>query len=150
MRTKEELDRLRERAIALRREGKSRREIKTVLGPMSNSTLNDFLQGVPPPEWTRRARAKDELRTAARDLRTRGLDYEDIAAALGVAKSSVSLWVRDLPTPPRLSCEENRKGPADDMNQYWEAERAVRGARRAAQTGRATAEIGAMTDREIL
>jgi hypothetical protein len=39
MRTQEELDRLRERAIALRREGKSRREIKQILGPMSNSTL---------------------------------------------------------------------------------------------------------------
>jgi transposase len=146
MRTKEELDRLRERAIALRREGKSLREIKAILGPMSNSTLNRFLENVPPPEWTRRARAKDELRTAARDLRAQGLDYEDIAAALGVAKSSVSLWVRDLPTPPRLSYEENRKRSAEGSRRYWEAERAVRGARRAAQTGHATAEIGAMTD----
>jgi hypothetical protein len=68
MRTKEELDRLRERAIALRREGKSRREIKAILPTMSNSTLSGFLEGVPPPDWTRRARAKDELRTAARDL----------------------------------------------------------------------------------
>jgi hypothetical protein len=150
MRTKEELDSLRERAIALRREGKSLREIKAVLGPMSNSTLNSFLQGVPPPEWTRRARAKDELRTAARELRVQGLDYEDIAAALGVAKSSVSLWVRDLPTPPRLSYEENRKRSAEGSRRYWEVERTVREARRVAQTGRAKAEIGAMTDREIL
>jgi hypothetical protein len=150
MRTKEELDRLRERAIALRREGKSRREIGAILGPMSNSTLDRFLQGVPPPEWTRRARAKDELRTAARDLRAQGLDYEDIAAALGVAKSSVSLWVRDLPTPPRLSYEENRKRSAEGSRRYWEVERTVREARRAALTGRAAAEIGAMTDREIL
>jgi hypothetical protein len=150
MRTKEELDRLRERAIALRREGKSLREIKAILGPMSNSTLNRFLQNVPPPEWTRRARAKDELRAAARDLRAQGLDYEDIAASLGVAKSSVSLWVRDLPTPPRLSYEENRKRSAEGSRRYWEVERTVRGARRAAATGRATAEIGAITDREIL
>jgi hypothetical protein len=150
MRTKEELDRLRERAIALRREGKSLREIKAILGPMSNSTLNRFLEGVPPPEWTRRARAKDELRTAARNLRAQGLDYEDIAAALGVAKSSVSLWVRDLPTPPRLSYEENRKRSAEGARRYWEVERTVRETRRAAVTGRATAEIGAITDREIL
>jgi hypothetical protein len=150
MRTKEEIDRLRERAIALRREGKTRREIKAALGPMSNGTLNDFLQGVPPPEWTRRARAKDELRTAARDLRAQGLDYEDIAAALGVAKSSVSLWVRNLPTPARLSYEENRKRSAEGSRRYWEVERTVREARRAAVTGRATAEIGAVTDREIL
>jgi hypothetical protein len=32
-----------------------------------------------------------------RRLRGQGLDYEQIATALGVAKSSVSLWVRDLP-----------------------------------------------------
>jgi transposase len=49
MRTKEELDRLRERAIALRREGKSRREIQAILGLVSRSTLNQLLQGVPPP-----------------------------------------------------------------------------------------------------
>ena len=78
MRTKEELDRLRERSIALRCEGKSRREIKAILPPMSNSTLSHFLEGVPPPDWTRRARAEDELRTAARDLRAQGLDYADI------------------------------------------------------------------------
>jgi transposase len=150
MRTKEELDRLRERAIALCREGKSRREIKAILGPMSNSTLSRFLEGVPPAEWTRRARAKDELLKAARDLRTQGLDYEDIAAALGVAKSSVSLWVRDLPTPPRLSYEENRKRSAEGSRRYWEVERTVRETRRAAVTGHATAEISAMTDREIL
>jgi hypothetical protein len=147
MRTKEELDRLRERAIVLRREGKSLREMKAILGPMSNSTLNRFLQGVPPPGWTRRARAKDDLRKAARDLRAQGLDYEDIAAALGVAKSSVSLWVRDLPTPPRLSYQENRKRSAEGSRRYWDAERTVREARRAAQTGHARAEIGAMTDR---
>jgi len=141
---------LRERAIALRLEGKSRREIKAILGPMSNSTLNDFLRGVPPPEWTRRARAKDELRAAARDLRAQGLDYEDIAAALCVSKSSVSLWVRDLPTPPRLSYEENRKRSAGGARRYWEVERAVREARRVALIARASAEIGAMADREIL
>lgn len=103
MRTPLELDDLRRRAAALRREGKSRREIKELLGPMSNSTLNDALQGVPPPDWTRRPRAKDELRSQARELRAQGLDYEEIASRLGVSKGSVSLWVRDLPTPPRLS-----------------------------------------------
>jgi DNA invertase Pin-like site-specific DNA recombinase len=84
---------LRQRAAALRREGKSRREIKDLLGPMSNSTLNEALRGVPPPDWTRRPRAKDELRAQARELRAQGLNYEEIAASLGVAKSSVSLWV---------------------------------------------------------
>jgi transposase len=122
MRSQAELNDLRQRAIALRREGKSRREIKAILGPMSNSTLNDALAGEPPPDWTRRPRAKDGLRAAARELRARGLDYADIAASLGVAKSSVSLWVRDLPTPPRLSYAECRKRAAAGAREYWAAE----------------------------
>jgi transposase len=150
MRTKEELDRLRERAIALRREGKSNREIKAILGPMSNSTLTSFLRGVPPPGWTRRPNAKDELRTTARRLRNLGLDYDEIVARLGVSKSSVSLWVRDLPRPPKLSVEECRKRSVEGSRRYWEAERPAREARLADVAARATAEIGDMTDREIL
>jgi hypothetical protein len=150
MRTKEELDRLRERAMALRREGKSNREIKAILGPMSNSTLTSFLRGVPPPDWTRRPNAKDELRTTARRLRNLGLDYDEIVARLGVSKSSVSLWVRDLPRPPRLSVEECRKRSAEGSRRYWEAERPAREARLAGVAARAAAEVGDMTDREVL
>jgi transposase len=40
----------REQAIALRRAGKSRREIKEILGVGSNQTLNELLAGEPPPE----------------------------------------------------------------------------------------------------
>jgi hypothetical protein len=50
MRTKQELDRLREQAIALRRQGKSRRQITGILGPVSSTTLNDALRGEP-PRW---------------------------------------------------------------------------------------------------
>ena len=141
---------MRERAIALRREGKSNREIKAILGPMNNSTLTSFLRGVPPPDWTRRPNAKDELRTTARRLRNLGLDYDEIVARLGVSKSSVSLWVRDLPRPPRLSVEECRKRSAEGSRRYWEAERPAREARLADVAARATAEIGDMTDRELL
>ena len=150
MRTKDELDRLRERAIALRLEGKSRREIRALLGPMSNSTLNDLLQGVPPPDWTRRPNAKDELRIKARRLRNLGRDYEEIAASLGVSKSSVSLWVRDIPTPPRLSAEECRKRSIEGSRRYWEAERLAREARLADVAACAASEVGNMTAREIL
>lgn len=150
MRTQQQLDLLRERAVILRRQGKSRREIKQILGPMSNTTLNDALRDEPPPEWTRRPRAKDELRASARALRTQGMDYEEIAAALGVAKSSVSLWVRDLPTPARLSYAECRKRSAEGARRYWAAERPVREARRAAVRTAAAAEIGELTDRELL
>jgi hypothetical protein len=150
MRTPQEMAALRERAIQLRREGKSRRQIKEILGSMSNSTLDDALRGEPPPEWTRRARAKDDLRERARELRTQGLDYEEIAGALGVAKSSISLWVRDLPRPARLSYEECRKRAAEGAHRYWAAERPVREAARAATRETAAAQIGTLTDRELL
>jgi hypothetical protein len=71
-------------------------------------------------------------------------------ARLGVSKSSVSLWVRDLPRPPRLSVEECRKRSAEGARRYWEAERPAREARLTGVAARATAEIGDMTDREVL
>jgi len=117
---------------------------------MSNSTLNDALKGEPPPEWTLRPNAKDERRARARELRAQGLDYEEIAAALGVAKSSVSLWVRDLPRPARLSYAECRKRSAEGARRYWAAERPAREASRAATREAAAAEIGKLTDRELL
>jgi transcriptional regulator with XRE-family HTH domain len=142
--------RLRERAIALRRSGRSRREIKEILGIGSNQTLNEALHGEPPPEWTRRPRAKDALHARARELREQGLDYDDIVASLGVSKSSVSLWVRDMPRPPRLSSEESRKRTAEGARRYWAAEREVREAKREVARTAAAAEIGLVSPREIL
>lgn len=150
MRTKEDLEVLRERALMLRCAGKSRSEIKELLGPMSNSTLNDALQGAPPPDWTRRPNAKDDLRAQARELRTQGPAYNEIAARLGVSKSSVSLWVRDLPRPPRLSYTENRRRSAEGVRRYWAKEREVRNTVRAGEVAAAAAEIGSLTDREVL
>jgi DNA-binding CsgD family transcriptional regulator len=142
--------RLREQAIALRREGKSRREIKEILRIRSNETLNEALKGEPPADRTKRPRAKDDLRAKARDLRAQGLNYKQIATELDVSKSSVSLWVRDLPTPPRLSPEESRKRAAEGVRRYWDAERPVREAKRAAERVGAAAEIGTLSGREIL
>src|SRR5438034_11566018 len=116
----------REQAVALRRAGKSRREIKEILGITSNATLDKLLAGEPPPEWTRRPRAKDDLHAKARQLREQGFDYNRIAAELGVWKSSVSLWVRDMPWPDRLSYEECRKRAAEGVGGDWEAERPAR------------------------
>jgi hypothetical protein len=65
---------LREQAIALRRVGKSRRQIMEILGIRNNDVLTDALRGEPPPEWTRRPNAKDDLRAKARELRSQGMD----------------------------------------------------------------------------
>jgi transposase len=140
----------REHAIALRRAGKSRREIKEILGIAGNSTLDDLLAGVPPPEWTRRPNAKDDLRAKARQLREQGRAYNQIAAELGVSKSSVSLWVRDLPRPERLSYEECCRRVAEGVRRYWAVERHVRETQREATRAAAAAEIGALTQRELL
>ncbi len=149
-RTSPRAERVRERAIALRRAGHSFREIKEILGVGSNQTLNEALRGEPPPEWTRRPRAKDDLHVRARELREQGLDYEEIAAALGVSKSTVSLWVRDMPRPERLSYEECRKRSAEGSRLYWEAERPAREAQREAVRAAAAGQIGVLSKREIL
>lgn len=149
MRSKGELLQLKAQAIALRRAGKSRREIKGALGRMSNATLSWALQDEPPPEWTRRPRAKDAVRLRARELREKGLDYEEIAAELGISKSSVSLWVRDMPRPPHLSYEESRKRSAEGVRRYWAVEGPKREAARAAAIAAASDEIGELTDREV-
>ncbi len=143
------VDQLAAQAIALRRAGKSRYEIRQVLG-VGNSTLDKALRGVPPPPWTRRPRAKDDLHVKARDLRARGYTYSEIAAVLGVSRSSVSLWARDLPRVGRISYEETRKRNAQGVSRYWAAEGLRREARRQAVSEAAAAEIGALTDREVL
>ena len=66
MRTIQELDLLRKRAVILRRQGKSRSQIKRILGPMSNSTLNDALKDEPlPPERAGPGYAESRRRTTA-------------------------------------------------------------------------------------
>lgn len=141
---------LRQQAVALRRSGRSRREIAQILGITSKHVLDEALRGEPPPEWTRRPNAKDGLHARARDLRLKGLDYEEIAAALGVSRSSVSLWARDLPRPPHLSYGEARKRAAEGARRYWAAERPRREADREAVRAAAAAEIDHVSAREMI
>ncbi|MGC5536334.1 hypothetical protein [Streptomyces sp. SR-10] len=98
---------LRERAVALRREGHSVRQIRDRLKVFNNDMLHRLLQGEPAPEWTKRPNAKDDVREKARELRLQGMTYDQIQMELGCSKSSISLWVRDLPKPkPRFTEEE--------------------------------------------
>jgi transposase len=150
MNSSESMDSRREQAIALRRVGKSRREIKEILGIGSNETLGKLLKGEPPPDWTRRPRAKDDLHAKARLLREKGLDYNRIAAELGVSKGTASAWVHDMPWPERLSYEECRKRSVEGSRRYWEAERPAREGKREAVRAAAAAEIGTLTQRELL
>jgi hypothetical protein len=65
MRTSQELDQLRTQAVELRRQGKSRRQIKQILGPMSNVTRSEALAGVR-RYWAAERPAREAQRTAAR------------------------------------------------------------------------------------
>src|SRR6201996_6992537 len=113
-----------EQAVRLRQEGLSRTQIKKVLGPISDGALTKALQGTPPPDWTLRPRAKDEDHAEARRLRTQErLSYKEIAAQLGVSKSTVSAWVHDL--PPLVSDERYERSVAA-QRRFREREQAYR------------------------
>ncbi|WP_046731721.1 hypothetical protein [Streptomyces humi] len=137
---------LREQAVALRRSGLSRRQIRNRLHIDNNDILNRLLEGEPPPDWTKRPNAKDDLRDRARELRRQGWTYDRIQVELGCSKSSISLWVRDLPTPERRNPSEQGKLAA---RKRWEHESAIRDTERQETKAAATREIGELTDREL-
>lgn len=62
-------------------------------------------------------KAKSEQRERARALRLQGRTYDEIVGELGVSKSSVSLWVRDLP---------RRERTAEELKQHTDMMRSVR------------------------
>ncbi|MET7540767.1 hypothetical protein [Streptomyces sp. NPDC005507] len=104
-----DFERLREQAIALRRNGRSLRQIADELGVRSKETLSRLVRGEPPAERSKRPNAKDDLRAQARELRRPGRTYNEIQAELGCSKSSVSLWVRDMPKPEATCTPEEQR-----------------------------------------
>ncbi|HUK69208.1 MAG TPA: hypothetical protein VLW50_10730 [Streptosporangiaceae bacterium] len=74
-----------EQAIALRGSGKSRSQIKAILG-IGNNRLDQAIKAVPPPAGTRRPNAKDGQRQKARTLSTKGMTYKQIAARLDASQ----------------------------------------------------------------
>src|ERR1700730_10835719 len=108
MRTNRSFEELRDHAVALRRAGKPRREIRETRGT-HGGLLGELLKGEPMMPGATRPGAKDDLRARARELRTEGMSYKEIAAELGVSKGSCSLWLRDMATPERLSPERRRE-----------------------------------------
>jgi hypothetical protein len=137
---------LRERAVALRREGLSRRQIRDELHVDNNDILNRLLEGEPAPEWTKRPNAKDDLRHRARELRLQGWTYDQIQVELGCSKSSISLWVRDLPKPERKRTTEEASAIA---GRGWEARLQRREEERQHTKASAKQAIGVLSDREV-
>ncbi|RCH65845.1 hypothetical protein DT019_25700 [Streptomyces sp. SDr-06] len=137
---------LRRQAITLRREGLSRRQIRDRLFVDNNDLLNRLLNGEPAPEWTKRPNAKDDLRARARELRTQGMTYDQIQVELGCSKSSISLWVRDLPKPDRTRTPEEASAIA---RRGWAVTLQRRDEERQMTKQYAAADIGTLTDREL-
>lgn len=90
-------------------------------------------------------KAKTEQREHARALRLQGKTYDEIVEELGVSKSSVSLWVRDLPRPRRS---------ADDLRRHMDMMRGVRSANLQRARDRnheiSKREMHPFTDRDLL
>ncbi|QTD99011.1 helix-turn-helix domain-containing protein [Streptomyces cyanogenus] len=137
---------LREQAIALRRAGHSLRQIRDELKIYNNDILNRLVKGEPPPQWTKRPRAKDDLRARARELRLQGWTYDQIEAELGCSRSSVSLWVRDLPRPERRRTPEEAAAVA---RKGWEEKLRIRDEERRRTKEEAKRSIGELSTREL-
>ncbi|MFH7336677.1 hypothetical protein [Streptomyces sp. KHY 26] len=137
---------LRERAVALRRAGLSLRQIRDQLKIFNNDILNQLVEGEPPPARTKRPNAKDDLRERARELRLQGRTYDQIEAELGCSRSSVSLWVRDLPRPERRRSPEEASAIA---RKGWEQTLRVRDEERRRTKEEARLAIGALSAREL-
>ena len=137
---------LRERAVALRRAGHSLRQIRDELKIYNNDILNQLVKGEPPPAWTKRPNAKDGLRERARELRLQGWTYDRIEVELGCSRSSVSLWVRDLPKPERRRTPEEAAAIA---RRGWEAKLRVRDEERQRTKDAAKQAVGDLSAREL-
>jgi transcriptional regulator with XRE-family HTH domain len=85
---------IKERARELRRQGMSVKQIGAELGLHSTHNVKDRVRGVPPPAWTRRPPAKDAERARARELRSQGLTYDEIASELNVQELDLALDTR--------------------------------------------------------
>ena len=114
--------------------------------------LTEWLKGVDTPEWTRRPNAKDDMREQAMELRKDGRTVPQIAAELGVSKSTAYLWTRHLPLDrsPEEEDQRRRLHMQQMREARWEPHRRARDADRAATVGRLAAWVGELSDRELI
>jgi transposase len=132
-------------------EGLSVRQIQERLG-VGRDRLREWLGDIPPPAWTRRPRAKDDLRERAVAMRGEGASVDEIAAALGVSKSSAYLWVRHLPLArnPETEAVRRRATAEAGARARWAGHRGQVAARRARIALDAEQGIGTIGMRELM
>jgi len=125
-------------------------QIQRRLG-VSRHRLAEWLRGVPPPAWTVRPNAKDDLRARATDLRGEGWSVNDIAAELGVARSTAWGWVRHLPLDPDSERARTKREHSKLMTDArWARHRVERDAAKQAVFVQALADVGTLDARDVL
>lgn len=131
--------------------GMSRSQLMERFG-VGNGTLSEWLRGLEPPEWTKRPRAKDDLRDRAAELRREGRTVPEIAKLLGVSKSSAFLWTRDIPldaTPEEAAARRSQHSREVAVARWAPVNRA-RDEQRAELHEAGRKWVGALTDREVV
>jgi hypothetical protein len=90
----------------------------------------------------------EEVRRLAVSLRREGHTYREIAGSLGVSISTCSLWLRDIPAPPRPGYDQERV--AAMWRKRWAPFHEARDRERRETKVAACREIGELSKREIL
>jgi hypothetical protein len=117
---------------------------------VGSATLTEWLRGVPPPEWTRRPNAKDDLRAQALELRKLGWSVNDLAVKLGVAKSTAYAWVKHIPLDPSAErAREKQEHAALMIAGRWDDHRRERDRSQADVYADVAAEVGQVSEREV-
>jgi transposase len=131
-------------------EGLSVAQIQRRLG-VSKHRMTEWLRGVPPPEWTARPNAKDDLRARATALRGEGWSVNDIAAELGIARSTAWGWVRHLPLDPNNDRARSKREHSKVMTDArWARHRVERDAAKQAVFAQALLDVGALDARDLV
>ncbi|TDC35393.1 helix-turn-helix domain-containing protein [Micromonospora sp. KC213] len=130
-------------------EGLSVREIRARTG-LGRNRVYELLRGVPPPRWTRRPNAKDELRTQALALRGQGCAVPEIAARLGVSRSTAYQWVKHLPLDRDESGVIPRTRSTAASDARWAAHREARDAAQRQVHREMAARVGPLNERDLL
>jgi transposase len=133
----------------MRLAGMSRSQIADALGLGSGGEpLGRWLHGVPAPAWTRRPTAKDDLRATAVAMREKGRSYREIQAEVGVSKSTLSLWLRDVPLTEEQQRALDLRSPAAATRRA-KAIRASAAQRRARVEAEARAQVTELSESEL-
>ncbi|MDQ7910967.1 helix-turn-helix domain-containing protein [Phytohabitans sp. ZYX-F-186] len=129
----------------------STRQIRERLG-IGRELLQEILRGIPPPDWTRRPNAKDDLRARAVELRGQGRSVNAIADELGVSKSTAYLWVRHLPFDKDPEAERaRRQAHAKVMTDArWGGYRVARDELETGIRDKAAQWVGRLKERELV